>query len=65
MQIEPKQFFVIENEDVDPHTGHVPGYRFVSLYNGARGPWCCAKSTAEEQGREHTRIIKMLHGGES
>jgi len=61
MQINPKEFFVIEK--TSSFTGTEPRYRFLSLYNACAGPWT-SKERAEEQGREHTRIIKMMHGGE-
>jgi len=56
MEIKPKEFFAIEEED--------GRYRFVSLYKECRGTWFEDMCLAEEQGRDHTRIIKMLHGGE-
>jgi len=61
MQINQKEFFVIEK--AIPRPGIEPRYRFLSLYNACTGPWT-SKERAEEQGREHTRIIKMMHGGE-
>jgi hypothetical protein len=61
MEINPKEFFVIEHREND--YGQTQ-FRFVSLYNSCRGPWCGDSYEAEAWGREHTRIIKMLHGGE-
>jgi hypothetical protein len=53
MEIKPKEFFAIEEED--------GRYRFVSLYKECRGTWFEDMCLAEEQGREHTRIVKMIH----
>lgn len=38
-------------------------YRYVSLYNGARGFWFDNKEDAEEQGEKHQDIIGMITGG--
>ncbi len=40
-------------------------YRFCSLYNGTRGPWCYSQEVAIEQGKEHQEIILALHGKEA
>jgi hypothetical protein len=79
VEIKPKDFFVIEGEEVEATDykffvgneepteltiGRFPRFRFFSLYILRSGPWCSTIEEAEIQGREHTRIIKMLHGGE-
>ena len=38
-------------------------FRFVSLYNGARGPWT-SKLLAEKHGESHKQIVKKIIKGE-
>ena len=36
-------------------------YRFVSLYNGAKGPWRVYRDSAESDGKTHQKLIESLH----
>jgi hypothetical protein len=36
-------------------------YRYVSLYNGARGLWFATIEEAEKQGEQHQKIIETIH----
>lgn len=36
-------------------------YRFVSLYNGARGLWRKNRDKAKQDGQRHQRIINKIH----
>lgn len=49
-------FFALEVRD----TYYGNEFRFVSLYNGARGPWCASKVKAEHHGRKHAKIVVGL-----
>ena len=39
-----------------------PEYRYVSLYNGARGTWT-SKDGAITEGESHKRIVEAIIGG--
>ena len=54
------RLYTIEKGGVE-HSGQRQ-YRFVSLYNGMRGPWC-SKNRAKILGDQHQRIIESIHGG--
>lgn len=55
--MEDIKFYTIESKS----TYYGFEYRFVSLYNGSRGPWSCDESNAIEQGNVHEKIIKSIY----
>lgn len=40
-------------------------YRFVSLYNGAKGVWVCGREDAIREGEKHKALILALHTTEN
>ncbi len=53
------EYFIIEHKS--DYYGKT--WRFVSLYNGARGPWT-SKLLAEEHGNLHKKIVEKIIKGE-
>jgi len=53
------EYYIIENRS--DYYGKT--YRFVSLYNGARGPWT-SMGNAENHGNKHMKIVKRVIKGE-
>jgi len=51
------KYYIIENKS----NYLVSAFRFVSLFNGARGPWT-SKQRADDQGQKHQKIIENIYG---
>jgi hypothetical protein len=42
-------------------THGVATYRFVSLFNCARGPWASSEEQAKQHGEAHKKVVKRLY----
>lgn len=56
---ESRLFFHIEMKENVTGEGFY-GFRFVSYYNGTRGPWRDYEQDAREDGERHVAILKHL-----
>jgi hypothetical protein len=54
------KLYYIEN-NFERGCDNKPHYRFVSKYNGTKGPWRAIAIKAQADGQEHEEIVLMLH----